>query len=222
MPVAEAFVSLVNLVEKSFLRAFYNGNIEEVRSPHCVSLPPLAANALPLSYLFQEDAYYRVFDTLLADWLPRVFANFTSQVVRPSLYLRPWLSTLFVHFLPLEQSTRIFDVFLLEGDSFLFRVALILLQILEPRLFNPNLEELAQVFEGTDRGAVAVVRREKGLLAPDGAVIEEKDGGIRVEIEDVYVEMGVTEERLFAKLQAMDWKEELWARLIERESPEAT
>jgi hypothetical protein len=116
-----------------------------------------------------------------------------------------------------------------------------LLQILEPRLFNPNLEELAAVFEGNDRGAVAVVRREKGLLAPDGHAIEEKDGGIRVEVEDVcvsssflslpfrtdpssvysYVEMGVTEDRLFAQLQAMDWKEELWARLIERESPEA-
>ncbi|GAA5872232.1 hypothetical protein JCM8547_004789 [Rhodosporidiobolus lusitaniae] len=197
MPVAEAFVSLVNLVQKSFLRSFYSDDPAE------------------------EEAFYRVFDTLLADWLPRVYANFSAQVVRPSLYLRPWLSTLFVRFLPLDLSTRLFDVFLLEGDSFPFRVALILLQILEPRLFNPNLEDLAAVFAGEDKGAVAIVRREKGLLLPDGGAMEEKDGGIRVEKEDVYTEMGCTEERILALVQAQDWKEELWARLIERESPEA-
>ncbi|GAA6031805.1 hypothetical protein JCM8097_001999 [Rhodosporidiobolus ruineniae] len=197
MPPSEAFVSLVNLVQKSFLKSFYSDVHDE------------------------EDAYYRVFDTLLADYMPKVYANFSAQVVRPSLYLRPWLSELFVGFLPLDSSTRLFDVFLLEGDSFMFRVALVLLQILEPRLFNPNLDDLAAVFAGTDRGAVAVVRREKGLLTPDGGSVEEKDGGVRVEVEDVYVEMGCEEERIFALLQQMDWKEETFARLIERELPEA-
>ncbi|GAA5828456.1 hypothetical protein JCM11251_006258 [Rhodosporidiobolus azoricus] len=197
MPPAEAFVSLVNLVQKSFVRSFYSEDDEE------------------------EDAYYRVFDTLLADVHPKIYNNFSSQVVRPSLYLRPWLSTLFVRFLQLDLSTRLFDVFLLEGDSFLFRVALVILQILEPRLFNPNSDELAAVFAGSDRGAVAVVRREKGLLTPDGGALEERDGGIRVEIESVYEEMGVTEDRVFALLQAMEWKEETWSRLVERELPEA-
>ncbi|GAA5910639.1 hypothetical protein JCM6882_001046 [Rhodosporidiobolus microsporus] len=197
MPPADAFVSLVNLVQKSFLRSFYSDDSEE------------------------EDAYYRVFDTLLADVHPKIYNNFSSQVVRPSLYLRPWLSTLFVRFLQLDLSTRLFDCFLLEGDSFLFRVALVILQILEPRLFNPNSDELAAVFDGSDRGAVAVVRREKGLLTPDGGALEERDGGIRVEIESVYEEMGVTEDRVFALLRAMEWKEETWSRLVERELPEA-
>ncbi|BGP14683.1 hypothetical protein JCM10213_006237 [Rhodosporidiobolus nylandii] len=196
MPPAEAFVSLVNLVQKSFLHWFY------------VSDPA------------EEDAAYRVFDTLLADHMPKVYANFSAQVVRPSLYLRPWLSTLFAAFLPIDTSVRLFDVFLLEGDSFMFRVALVLLQVLEPRLFNPDLAELAAVFSGDDRGAVAVVRREKGLLTPDGGAREELEG-VRVEREDVYLEMGASEERVFALLQAMDWKEETWARLIERELPEA-
>ncbi|GAA6002018.1 hypothetical protein JCM10207_003040 [Rhodosporidiobolus poonsookiae] len=196
MPASEAFISLVNLVQKSVLRSFYGDDPEE------------------------EDAYYRVFDTLLADFMPKVYANFSSQVVRPSLYLKPWLSTLYVHFLPLDLSTRLFDVFLLEGDSFLFRVALVLLELLEPRLFNPNLDELAAVFSGQDRGAVAVVRREKGLLTPDGGALDEKDE-VRVEVEDVYTEMGCVEDRIFARLQGMDWKEETWTRLIERELPEA-
>jgi hypothetical protein len=33
----------------------------------------------------------------------------------PSLYLAPWLSTVYIAFLPLDLATRIFDVFLLEG-----------------------------------------------------------------------------------------------------------
>ncbi|BGP23514.1 TBC1 domain family member 14 [Rhodotorula toruloides] len=196
MSPAEAFVCLVNLVQKSFLRSFYSSDPDEV------------------------EAYYRVFDTLLADYMPRVYANFSAQVVRPSLYLFPWLSTLYTAFLPLDLATRIFDVFLLEGDSFVFRVAIVLLQILEPRLFNPNLDELSAVFEGTDRGAVGVVKREKGLLTANGGSIEERDGGIRVEVEDVYSEMGATEDRVFELLRELDWKEETFARLVERELPE--
>ncbi|GAA5867277.1 hypothetical protein JCM1840_005006 [Sporobolomyces johnsonii] len=197
MTVQEAFVSLVNLVKKSFLRSFYGDDPEEV------------------------EAYYRVFDTLLADTMPRVYASFSAAVVRPSLYLFPWLTTLYVHFLPLDLSTRLFDVFLLEGDSFMFRTALVLLQILEPRLFNPNLEELGAVFRGEDKGAVAVVRREKGLLTADGGSVEERDGGVRIEVEDVYAEMGAGEERVFELLGALEWKEETWERLVERELPEA-
>lgn len=197
MPRPDAFVSLVNLIHKSVLRSFYSPDPQD------------------------REAYYRVFDTLLADHMPKVYANFSSQVVRPSLYLAPWLSTVYIAFLPLDLATRIFDVFLLEGDSFAFRVALVLLQILEPRLFNPNLDELAAVFQGTDKGAVGVVRREKGLLTADGGSREETDEGIRVETEDVYTEMGATEERVFARLHELEWKEETWLRLVERELPEA-
>ncbi|BGP38718.1 hypothetical protein JCM10450v2_002668 [Rhodotorula kratochvilovae] len=191
MSAPEAFVCLVNLVQKSFLRSFY-GDPDEV------------------------EAYYRVFDTLLADAMPKIYANFSSQVVRPSLYLFPWLTTLYGAFLPLDLATRIMDVFLLEGDSFPFRVALALLQILEPRLFNPNLEDLAAVFAGTDRGAVGVVRREKGLLLAGGGV----DPQGEVAVEEVYAEMGASEDRVFDVLRAMEWKEETWARLVERELPE--
>lgn len=118
------------------------------------------------------------------------------------------MTTLFVRYLPPDLAFRIFDVFLLEGDSILFRVALVLLQILEPRLFNPNLDELSAVFKGTDRGAVAIVRRENG-------------GEERVGVDDVYGIMGVSEESVFGLLDRLDWKEETWDRLVARELPEA-
>jgi len=108
----------------------------------------------------------------------------------------------------------------LEGDSFCFRVSLVLLQILEPRLFNPNLEELRDVFKGRDSGAVAIVKREKGLLRST-ATGEEEAQEESVQVEDVYTEMGCTEERVFELLDKLDWKEETWERLVERELPEA-
>ncbi|KAI5481595.1 TBC domain protein, Rab GTPase activator [Pseudohyphozyma bogoriensis] len=184
MPPADAFISLLNLVDKSFLKSFYGGVEDEI------------------------DAYYRIFDTLLADTMPKVYANFLQEVVRPSLYLKPWLITAFVRFLPLDLATRVFDVFLLEGDSLLFRIALVILQILEPRLFNPVQSELDAVFKGEDRGAVLVVKRDKGT-----------DEDVRV--EEVYNEMGCTEEAVFRLLREMDWKEETWDRLVARELPEA-
>ncbi|GAA6062720.1 hypothetical protein JCM10212_002271 [Sporobolomyces blumeae] len=208
LPPDQAFISLVNLVEKSFLRSFYGTDPNEMRS------------------------YERVFDTLLADFMPKVYANFSSSIVRPATYLVPWLSTLFVHFVPLDLSTRLFDVFLLEGDSFMFQVALVVLEILEPRLFNPNLDELEAVFAGHDAGAVAIVKREKGLLSSSTTPHDGSDPsssrstappgvGVQVQVEDVYVEMGCDEDRVFDLLDKLEWKEETWERLVERELPEA-
>ncbi|ORY82308.1 rab-GTPase-TBC domain-domain-containing protein [Leucosporidium creatinivorum] len=191
MPVVDAWVSLVNLVNKSYLKSFYSEDTEEC------------------------EAYCRIFDTLLADSMPKIYENFSKEVVRPALYLAPWLTSVYVRFLPLDLATRIFDIFLLEGDSFLFRVALVLLQILEPRLFNPVQAELDAVFKGSDRGAVAIVRRQR---ASAGAG---EDGEIEVQVEEVYTEMGVTEEAVFRGLEEMVWREETWDRLVTRELPEA-
>lgn len=186
MSQPEAFLSLINLIEKSFLKHFYEEKVEE------------------------KEAFFRIFDTLLADFMPKVYANFSHEQVRPSLYLTPWITTIFSHYLPLDTSTRIFDVFLLEGDSFLFRVSLSLLQILEPRLFNPVREELEAVFLGLDKGAISIVKRERV-----------REGDVEVEPEEVFEEMGVGEDRLFDELGKLDWKEETWDRLVARELPEA-
>lgn len=139
----------------------------------------------------------------------QVYRNFISHDVRPALYLYPWLTTCFARFLPVDTATRFFDVFLLEGDSLLFRIALALLEALEARLFNPDPEEIAAVFRGEDKGTRAVVARSQGL----------KDES-QVEVEDVYVAVTGGEERIFELLRAQDWREGSWTRLVERELPE--
>ena len=153
--------------------------------------------------------------------MPKVYATFSSTLVSPSLYLDPWIRTLFIKYLPLDLATRIFDVFLLEGDSFLFRISLVVLEILEPRLFNPILEELVQVFVGEDRGAIAVVNRERGIAQGQrqGQGVELELGGT-VELEDIFTEMNVAEVGVFGLLEKQDWKAEMWERLVARELPD--
>ena len=157
----------------------------------------------------QIDAYYRIFSTMLADAQPSVYRNFLEHDVRPALYLRPWLVTLFAQHLPLDCATRLFDIFVLEGDSSAFRIALALLRALEARLFNPDRAELEAMFRGEDRGARAIAARERNVSESE------------VGIDDVYVRLtGGGEDALFEALAAQEWREKTWARLVERELPE--
>ncbi|GAA98640.1 uncharacterized protein L969DRAFT_63337 [Mixia osmundae IAM 14324] len=184
MPPPEAFVALVNLVNKSCLKSFYAGVSDEI------------------------EAYYRIFGTLLADTMPKVYRNFVAHDVRPNYYLGPWLTTLYTPFLPLDFCTRIFDVFVLEGDSFLFRFALALLQAMEPRLFDPESDALERIFAGTDAGGRAIASRTKGV--PESQITP----------QDVYEAYGLEEDEVFAIVKSTEWKDSTWSRLVERELPD--
>jgi hypothetical protein len=156
----------------------------------------------------QIQAYYRVFNTLLADQMPTVYRNFVSHDIRPSLYLQDWLTTLFSRHLGLDSATRAWDIYVLEGDQFLFRLALGLLQILKARLFNPDHEELTELFQGRDKGARAIVARETNKPESD------------VEPWEAYEEMGATEEPIFEVVRSLEWKEATFQRLLARELPD--
>ena len=139
--------------------------------------------------------------------IEQVYHNFIAHDIRPSLYLHPWLTTVYAYHLPIDCATRIMDILVLEGESFLFRVGLAVLSTIEARLFNPEQEGLKAVFQGTDRGARAVVAREKGKLES------------QVWPDEVYTQVGASEEAIFGVIDSMVWRPQLWSRLIERELP---
>ena len=74
--------------------------------------------------------------------LTAVYFNFKQHQVSPASYLPEWIAPVFLDHLPLEACARIWDVLVLEGDSFLFRAALGILASLESRLFFPDRAEL--------------------------------------------------------------------------------
>ena len=47
-----------------------------------------------------------------------------------------------------------------DGDSVLFRISLAFLELLEPRLFIRERDELVSVLQGTNKGVLRVWRRE--------------------------------------------------------------
>lgn len=103
----------------------------------------------------------RIFDTLLADGMPKsecerpiiiyrthcvsVYFNFKQHQISPAAYLPDWLIPLFLNHLPFEACARLWDILLLEGDSFLFRASLAILAVLESRLFFPDKRELLEL-----------------------------------------------------------------------------
>jgi len=77
----------------------------------------------------------------------QVFFNFKQHHVSPAAYLPDWLLPLFLNHLPFEACARVWDVVILEGDSFLYRAALAILAVLESRLFFPERKELLELLK---------------------------------------------------------------------------
>ncbi|KAI0363740.1 RabGAP/TBC [Pilatotrama ljubarskyi] len=183
MPAAPGFVVLRNLLERHCLRSFYGG----------------------MASKDDVEAYYRIFDTLLADGMPKIYFNFKQHQVSPAAYLPDWLVPLFLDHLPFEACARVWDVIMLEGDAFLYRAALAILGVLEPRLFFPDKKELLELLRGENKAALEVAKRE-GRLLNNGKY-------------EIY---GLDEENLWERIDSMDewWRESTWKRLIERELPD--
>ncbi|KZT54652.1 RabGAP/TBC [Calocera cornea HHB12733] len=182
MPVDQAFLAFRNLLDRHCMRSFYAGQTAS-----------------------SERLWgYRIFDTLLADIMPKVYYNFQKHHVPPTRYLPDWIVPVFLLHLPFDTCARIWDLVLLEGDSFLFRAALGVMGVMEGRLYFPDHDELMQVLRGDDG------TRGKGKARETVA-----EGGR-------YAQNGITEESLFDRIEAVDewWKENTWMRLIQRELPD--
>ncbi|KAF9535686.1 rab-GTPase-TBC domain-containing protein [Crepidotus variabilis] len=183
MPAPQAFNVMRNLMERHLMRSFFGGE----KSKDDV------------------EAYYRIFDTMLADGMPKIYFNFKQHQISPGSYLPDWIIPLFLNHLPFEACARVWDVIMLEGDSFLYRASLGILGVLEPRLFFPDKKELLDLLKGENKAALEVAKREGRAL----------NGG-------KYEIYGVDEETLWERIDGMNdwWKDTTWTRLMHRELPD--
>jgi hypothetical protein len=113
---------------------------------------------------------------------------------------------MFLQHLPFEACARIWDVIILEGDSFLYRAALAIIAVIEPRLFFPDRKELMEVLRGENKAALEAAKRS----------------GVRLDATARYEQYGMNEEVLWQQIESMEewWKESTWSRLIQRELPD--
>jgi hypothetical protein len=69
-------------------------------------------------------AYYAAYNDFFRENLPRLYTHFTESSLSADLYLLDWLYTVFAKAMPLDVACRVWDVFLRDGEEFLFKAAL--------------------------------------------------------------------------------------------------
>lgn len=74
--------------------------------------------------MLQMEAYYATYKALLKENLPKLCEHLDSCRLTPDLYLLDWVYTIYAKAMSLDLASRIWDVFLRDGDEFLFRTAI--------------------------------------------------------------------------------------------------
>ncbi|XP_059180720.1 TBC1 domain family member 12-like [Centropristis striata] len=88
--------------------------------------------------------YFGAFQVFFEESLPHLFLHFQSSGVTPDLYLMDWILSLYMKPLPLDVACRVWDVFLRDGEEFLFRTGLGILKLHEDVLLHLDLVSIAQ------------------------------------------------------------------------------
>ncbi|WRT69798.1 uncharacterized protein IL334_006789 [Kwoniella shivajii] len=153
-PLSEAFTSLINLLSRPCLRAFYTQTEDEI------------------------DAYYRVLENLQADAYPKIYANCKNLGLRVP---EGWFRGMLVEQVDFECACRLWDQIMLDGDGFIFRTALAIFGFLEPRLYYPDRNEILSVLEGHNAATLAIQAREKERAKLRGETFDDSiDGKLSV------------------------------------------
>ncbi|XP_014217329.1 TBC1 domain family member 12-like [Copidosoma floridanum] len=92
----------------------------------------------------QMNAYYKAYSNALANKLPKVYTHFVAAGLSPDLYLLDWLYTIYAKAMPLDVACRVWDMFLRDGDEFLFRTALGVLHLYQDELLDMDFVRGAQ------------------------------------------------------------------------------
>ena len=132
-----------------------------------IVLSNILNHSLPLAFLTKDvQATTKVYQLTLdglRDRIPALHHHLTVNLGLPAqLYLEPMFRTLFTSSLALDHVSRVWDVYMFEGDAFLIRTALALFTILEPTLYRARADVLALLGWGSP--AVCQVGSEEDFM----------------------------------------------------------
>ena len=119
-PPFKAFVCFCNLLSSPYFHCFLKLN----------------ARLTQLRYAFFQD--------LLHDYAPQLSFHLTAQGVTPDLFLLEWCMTLFCKRLKLDVVGRVWDLYILEGEVAVYRVAVGVLMVMNEggRMLKEDMGEL--------------------------------------------------------------------------------
>lgn len=113
----QAFIALANLLNQEVYFKLFRMNAAQMR------------------------VYLDVFQAVFKEQLPQLHGHFAQIGVLPDMFLYDWLLTIFSRALPLDVTHRIWDNFLCQGHTFLFRTALGLLRMQQQSFLACTFEE---------------------------------------------------------------------------------
>ncbi|CAO3699385.1 unnamed protein product [Rhizopus stolonifer] len=151
MNTVETFSSLINLINSSdVLSSLYVSDEKRIQG------------------------FFKVFNVIFAENFPKLYLHFKNLTLTPENYLPDWFMTIFASIVPLELSSRLWDIYLLHGDIILFRTGLVVLKYLEPLLWGSGFSETVRIlnmgFVGENKG-----EEFRAALAVSGHITEGDD-----------------------------------------------
>jgi hypothetical protein len=87
--------------------------------------------------------YLSMHDRFMREEMPALHGHLLKHGVDPDLYMINWVMSLYCGALPLDLVSRIWDIYMLDGDVAVFRAALGILKVLMPRLMTMGFEDIA-------------------------------------------------------------------------------
>lgn len=107
-------------------------------------------NSSPLLMTFMKvdqrgmEAFYQAFDVYFQLNLPELYQHFKQQKLNTELFMIDWIYTLFTKVLPLDISTRVWDLLFRDGEEVIIKASLTLLKLFEKQLLQNDFINCAQ------------------------------------------------------------------------------
>ncbi|GAM26734.1 hypothetical protein SAMD00019534_099090 [Acytostelium subglobosum LB1] len=117
----DCFVAFVNLVNTHFFTSLFMMDVQQIVK------------------------HVKIFDVLFNRHLPELHAAFRKMGFSSEHYLLEWFMTLFTKQLPLPVVARVWDCFLLEGESFIYRTAISVIKCCERLIGSSSFDDAIQL-----------------------------------------------------------------------------
>lgn len=120
MDTYSAFVALANMINANHFYSFFRMNTQQIF------------------------VHVEIIKLLLKEFMPDLHANFERQGVKHQIFVLDWFITLFSKSFSVDIAARLWDRYFLEGEIFLYRGTLGVLQYFSPKLKTAPFEDCMQ------------------------------------------------------------------------------
>jgi len=121
MDTFDAFTSFTNMLNTHFFTSLYRMDVREIIK------------------------HVQVFDILFKLHLPKLFDQFKQLELSTEHFLLEWFMTLFTKLVPFHIVCRLWDCFLIEGESFIYSASIGILRSCRKFIINSNFEETLSI-----------------------------------------------------------------------------